>query len=199
MFCGHFRVTLSSHTPCSIRDSSLHTSKSYRVYIAHSSVYSVKSYTLFIAERFYLHCQIIHILITDSSLPLHSQVIHHALLEIVPSTLPSLTGFILHTVPFTLSNHTHFLGRQFFLHCQVILVQGCHIANIPFTQSSYTELSYCKQSIYTTKSYMVVILRTIHLHCQVKLVHGCHIANNPFTLSSHTWLSYCEQSIYTVK
>jgi hypothetical protein len=86
---------------------------------------------------------------------------------------------------------------QFFLHCQVILVQGCHIANIPFTQSSYTELS----SIYTAKwySYMVVILQTIHLHYQV--IHGCHIANNPFTLSSdtHTGLSYCKQSFYTIK
>ena len=71
----------------------------------------------------------------------------------------------------------------------------------PFTLPSYTRtwLSYCKKSIYTIKSYMVVILQTIHLHCQVIIIQGLSYCKQSFTLSSLTWLSYCEQSIYTVK
>jgi len=130
-----------SHSQSSIADSFCYNVQSYLVVHSRQFLYTVQSHLVDHSRQFHLQYQ----------------VILGCLQQKNPFTLKSNTQVFCRL-------YTHFHRRQFFfftlsshiscsihLHCQVILVQGCHIAKNPFTLSSHTWLSYCKQSIYTVK------------------------------------------------
>jgi len=151
------------------------------IFIADSS-FSLHSQVIYHAPSIYTAKLYSYRVVILQKIHLHYQVIHGCHIANNPFTLSSdnrTRVVLLQTILYTIKSYMVVILRTIHLHCQVILVQGCHIAknpltfqaihgcliaNHPFTLSSDTPtgLSYCKQSIYTTKSYMVVILRTIH-------------------------------------